>query len=114
MEVLGAWIPDKCEEKFWNPVRASQGGITFSHLFFANDLIIFAKADQKNCSVVRDVLDSFCDISGQKVSNEKSRVFFSPNLPHYERERLCDTLGFRSTPNLGKYLGFPIKHTSVT
>ena len=26
------------------------------------------------------------------------------------RESLCDILGFKSTPNLGKYLGFPIKH----
>ena len=26
------------------------------------------------------------------------------------RESLCDILGFQSTPNLGKYLGFPLKH----
>ena len=26
------------------------------------------------------------------------------------RESLCDILGFHSTPNLGNYLGFPIKH----
>ena len=27
-----------------------------------------------------------------------------------DREALSDILGFQSTPNLGKYLGFPIKH----
>ena len=26
------------------------------------------------------------------------------------REELCEVLGFRSTPFLGKYLGIPIKH----
>ena len=26
------------------------------------------------------------------------------------REKLSEVLGFRSTPTLGKYLGFPIKH----
>ena len=26
------------------------------------------------------------------------------------RESLCDILGFASTPFLGKYLGFPLKH----
>ena len=114
IEVLGALIIDKCEDKLWNPVRASQGGIAFSHLFFTDDLVLFAKADQKNFAVIRDVLDSFCDMSGQKVSNQKSRVFFSPNLPAHERERLSDILGFRSTPNQGKYLGFPIKHTSIS
>lgn len=38
--------------------------------------------------------------------------FFSPNVSVENRESLCEVLGFRSTPNLGKYLGFPIKHTS--
>lgn len=113
MEILGAFITEKCDTKLWDPVKASQGGIAFSHLFFADDLVLFAKADQKNCLVIRDALDSFCDLSGQKISNEKSRVFFSPNVSPLERERFCDILGFRSTPYLGKYLGFPIKHTSV-
>ena len=49
--------------------------------------------------------------SGQKVSDEKSCVFFSPNVSRDAREELCNTLGYRSTPILGKYLGFPIKHT---
>ena len=104
---------DKCEDKLWNPVLASQDGIALSHLFFVDDLVLFAKADQKNCVAIRDVLDSFCDMSGQKVSTQKSRVFFSPNLHIHERERLHDILGFRSTPNLGKYLGFLIKHMGI-
>lgn len=29
------------------------------------------------------------------------------------REALCEVLGFQSTSNLGKYLGFPIKHPST-
>ena len=41
----------------------------------------------------------------------KSRVFFSPNVDVDTRESLCDILGFRSTPNLGKYLGIPLKHS---
>lgn len=30
-----------------------------------------------------------------------------------ERADLCDVLGFRSTPTLGKYLSFPIKHNAT-
>ncbi|KAK9983648.1 hypothetical protein SO802_033173 [Lithocarpus litseifolius] len=69
--------------------------------------------DVKNCRAVRDVLDTFCGLSSQKVSAEKSRVVFSPNLAPHTREELCDILQFRSTPTLGKYLGLPIKHTSI-
>ena len=90
-------------------MKASQSGPAFSHLFFVDDLILFAKADGVNSAAIRDVLDTFCSISGQMVSEAKSRVFFSPNVDRDTRESLCDILGFVSTLFLGKYLGFPLK-----
>ena len=58
MEVLGVFITEKNNSKLWNPVKVSQGGLAFSPFFFfwANDLVLFAKADRKNCMGVRDVL----------------------------------------------------------
>ena len=109
MDFLGQLIEEKCSEKLWQPVKASQRGPSFSHLFFADDLILFAKADGVNCSTIRDVLDTFCSIFGQTVSEAKSRVYFSPNVDRDTRESLCDILGFAFTPYLGKYLGFPLK-----
>lgn len=79
-------------------------------MLFADDLVFFAKANHINCSTIRDVLDEFCTRSGQSISDNKSRVFFSPNVDINTRELLCDILGFKLMPNLGKYLGFPIKH----
>ena len=114
MEVLGALIENKCHEKFWNPVKSSQGGPAFLPLFFVDDLMFFARANRKNCIVIRDVLDSFCALSRQKISEEKSRVYFSPNVDQNTREDLYKVLGFRSTPSLGKYLGIPIKHKGTS
>lgn len=108
MEVLWALIEDKCHEKIWNPIKASQGGPTFSHLFFADDLMLFAKANRKNCVAIKEVLESFYELSRLKISSEKSHVFFSPNVDQNSKEDLCEVLGFRSTSFLGKYLGFPI------
>ena len=112
-EVLGVLITEKCDAKLWDLISASKGGLAFSHLFFANDLILFVKADRKNCVAIRDALDSFCSLPGQKVSNVKFRAFFSPNVSTESRDELCEILGFRSTPSLGKYLAFPIKHSSM-
>ena len=98
MEVLGALITEKCEAKLWDPVKAALRGIAFSHLFFADDLVLFAKADWKNCIAIKDAIETFCVLPGQKVSDEKSHVFFSPNISRDAREELCNTLGYRSTP----------------
>lgn len=75
--------------------------------------MLFVKADRKNCLAIRKVFDVFCDLSGQKVSGDKSWAFFSPNVDHDMRSRLCDILGFWPTSNLGNYLGFPIKHSGI-
>ena len=110
MEFLGHMIEEKCEANLWVPVRASRNGPFFSHLFFADDLMLFANADQDNCNTIKSVLHDFCLRIGQRVSEAKSRVFFSPNVGLDQRDLLSDILGFNSTPNLGKYLGFPLKH----
>ena len=68
MEILGVFILEKCDAKLWDPISASRGGATFFHLFFADDLVLFEKADVRNCRAIRDVLDTFCDLSGQKIS----------------------------------------------
>ena len=110
MEYLGYLIEEKCEAKLWSPVKASRSGPAFSHIFFADDLLLFAKADQDNCHAIKEVLEVFCKKSGQIVSEAKSWVYFSPNFNFYLRDNLADILGFRATPNLGKYLSFPLKH----
>ena len=45
MEFLGAQITSMFEDKRWDKVRASRSGLSFSHVFFADDLMLFAKAD---------------------------------------------------------------------
>ena len=110
MEYLGQLIVEKCNAKLWQPIKASGSRPAFSHLFFADDLVLFARADGTNCSTIRDVLDEFCSISRQTISEAKSRAYFSPNVDRDTRESLSDILGFSSTPSLGKYLRIPIMH----
>ena len=109
MEFLGQLVEEKCRENLWQPVKVSQSRPAFSHLIFADDIVFFAKADLTDCIAIRDVLDVFCSLSSQSVSEAKSRVYFSPNVDIDTRESLSDVLGFSSTPNIGKYLGIPLK-----
>lgn len=109
MDLLGQLIDHKCNDKYWHPIKASRNGPSFSHLFFTDELMSFAKTNLGNCRANRLVLDTFNQKSKQTVSQYKSRVFFSSNVDREARENLCDILGFHSTPSIGKYLGIPIK-----
>ena len=64
----------------WKPIRLSRGGPSLSHVCFADDLILFAGASISQIRVIRKVLERFCRASGQKVSLEKSLIFFSENV----------------------------------
>ena len=66
VEFLGGHIHSKCEEGSWSHLKASRGGPGFSHIFFADDLLLFAKANSKNCEAISEVLQNFCNLSGKK------------------------------------------------
>ena len=113
MEYFGHLIEDKCAAKAWISVKTSRSWPSFSHLFFADDLVLFAEANMENCIAINEALQEFCARSGQKVSEAKSRIFFSPNVDPDQRDLLSNMLGFNSTDNLCKYLGFPLKHAGA-
>ena len=99
-------------EGVWKPLQALRSNIGISHLFFADDLILFAKVDVDSCEAISEVLDEFCEL-GQKVSMEKSRIYFSPSVQPEIKSGICSRLGIQATTNIGNYLGFPINHRGV-
>ena len=110
MELSSSLINKKCEDGDSNKVKASRNGPGFSHMFFADDLLLFAKSNHKNCETISDVLEEFCSLSSQKISKEKSKIFFSLNVLEEDCDNMVQQLGIHKTNNLGKYLGFPFKH----
>ena len=72
MEYLGQLLEGRCSQKLWSPVKTSQGGLAFSHLMFADDVVLFAKANHGNYVAIRDALDTFCSRTGQTISEVKS------------------------------------------
>lgn len=102
------------ENKRWKPFPTSIRGPKVSHLAFADDLILFAEATMEQASLIKETLKLFCESSGQRVSQDKTRVFFSKNVHWDQRGDISNELGFQSTDDLGKYLGVPIFHKKVS
>lgn len=114
MERLSNMIRSKVDVGAWKGIQVSRTSPALTHLFFADDLILFAKADQSNCNTIMEVLNDFCKMSGQKLSLQKSKMFVSKNVsPNYARS-LSYQCGIPLTKDLGKYLGSPLLHTRIT
>ncbi|KAI0515490.1 hypothetical protein KFK09_008154 [Dendrobium nobile] len=55
------------------------GHISISHLLYADDLLVFAKANQDNAHCLNTILSSFANFSGLRVNSSKSKILFSKN-----------------------------------
>ena len=108
MEYLAWLIQVEVDGGQWTGIKASRNGPVFTHLFFADDLILFAKATKKSCQAITRVLDLFCKVSGQKINLAKSKVFLPPHVNHIVTDLVKKELGFGISNSFGKYLGVPI------
>ena len=78
-----------------------------THLFFADDSLLFCKASKQECLKLIKILELYEAASGQKVNAEKSFVFFSHNTPQERRCEVLDILGPMQDTRHGKYPGLP-------
>nr|KYP44678.1 Retrovirus-related Pol polyprotein LINE-1 [Cajanus cajan] len=70
----------------WSPYRL-RGGPVVSHLFFADDVLLFSKATTSSMRIIMKVIDLFCDASGMRVRylGRKYLPYGSPNLEPLEK-----------------------------
>ncbi|KAA3473888.1 Retrovirus-related Pol polyprotein LINE-1 [Gossypium australe] len=113
MERLGHMIEATMERGSWEPLLLSRKGPISSHLFFANDLMLFCRADDKDVDCLNHVLNSFCHYSCLHFNRLKTNVFFSRNLSKKVTSSLSAKLGFTKVDDLGKYLGVPFFRKKV-
>lgn len=86
----------------------SSGGKLITHLFYADDLLLFA--DGGICSIRKIVvmLHSYQSIFGQLVSNAKSSIFFSKNFPLSRNMAIIRETGFLEGKWPCIYIGVPL------
>ncbi|KAK9028537.1 hypothetical protein V6N11_025693 [Hibiscus sabdariffa] len=79
MERLGHMIHNAVDIGLWLPFRFIRNGTPLSHLFFTDDLILYAKADLSQAEAIANILSDFGKFSEHRVSCRKSGIYFSPN-----------------------------------
>lgn len=91
-------------------IQASRGGggPRVSHLFFANDTLIFGMTSTKGANNVVAILWEYERCSRQQVNFDKSLVYFSLNVSHGMRAIVGGVLGVHSTTDPENYIGLPM------
>lgn len=106
-EVLSLLIQQASDRKQIEGVKMGLAGPIISHIFFADDTLIFLKADEKNYRNLYQVIDEYCSTSGQQVNKSKSSVYFGVNVPESLSIQLTATLGMERVGDSRLYLGVP-------
>lgn len=66
------------DRKLWTPFSLRNSNIKILNLFFfADNIIIFAKAAKKNAEMISNILQAFSSIAGLEINCDKSKPWFS-------------------------------------
>lgn len=89
-------------------MRISRNGPGITHLFFADDSLLFSKAKPEEAKEIRRILKVYKKASGQEINMEKSTIFFSKNTKEGKRSECVQHLEQIQHVLHGKYLGLPL------
>lgn len=103
-ERLSILINSKIKEGTWKGIKVSKNSTPLTHLFFADDLILFG---QNTVKAMMEVPNEFCALSGQSINN-------LPECTQSKARRISDFCGIKLTNNLEKYLGVPLFRKRVS
>jgi hypothetical protein len=95
------------QERHITGVAIARKGPQINHLFFADDSVLFCKANAKEWEKIQALLELYEKASGQKLNREKTSLLFSKNTPQVVKDQLVNLVGVTPTSCFEKYLGLP-------
>src|ERR1044072_5574264 len=106
MEKLATYIHDKVQDRSWKSIQVSRNGPRISHLFFADDILLFCEAKESQVQLVADSVVQFSLASGLKMNVNKSKAMCYRRMDVARRNQLRRMSPIPFVANLGRYLGF--------
>uniref|UniRef100_A0A803Q9F4 Reverse transcriptase domain-containing protein n=1 Tax=Cannabis sativa TaxID=3483 RepID=A0A803Q9F4_CANSA len=88
-------------------ITISRSAPAISHLMFADDTILFARANKQNVDTILKCINTYEAWSGQKCNLSKSSVLFSKNTLPSVKQNISGMLKVKECLGNEKHLGMP-------
>ncbi|KAB1216631.1 hypothetical protein CJ030_MR4G007827 [Morella rubra] len=104
-EVLSRMLGRVENYGLFHGIKVSRRALSLSHLLFADDIMIFSRANTREVNQISIVLEEYARLSGQKINKAKSSLFCSGNTHSEVVVALCNSLQVKKMAMNNKYLG---------
>ncbi|KAJ1695184.1 hypothetical protein LUZ63_011882 [Rhynchospora breviuscula] len=114
LDIFSRLLQYKVSKKQLKGIKLSRGGPILTTLLYADDLLIFGEASQQEITCVHRVLNLFCNMSGQQIGSDKTRIWFSKATPPHLRQLAISAFNAQLATGSEVYLGSPISAGRTT
>ena len=80
-------------------------GPQISHLFFADDTLLFCRAELREVQTIQNILQKYELASGQKINLGKTTLFFGKSVSLVSKNAIKNLLGVPKIKEYERYLG---------
>jgi hypothetical protein len=88
-------------------VKVCRGAPLLTHLLFADNCFLFCRANIRESTKLKEILQYYEAVSGQAINYQKSEIFFSKNTLEADRDAVKNILQVAESLGSRKYLGLP-------
>ena len=106
-EVLSSMVTQANSDGLLSGVPTSKYGPRVSHLFFADDSLLFCRASISQWNNLTNLLKVYEDASGQRLNNNKTAIYFSGNTTQIVKKEIMEVAGMPVNQRYDSYVGLP-------
>jgi len=104
---LSTLLQKKVQDRSLQELKVCRGAPGISHLLFADDTLLFFKANVEQAYVVKQALDLFAGCTGQLINLAKCSIMFNEHGDTMQQEQVKRVLDVQLSSFETKYLGLP-------